>query len=660
MRTFLLIGLTAIVAGGVPAQSSQSRPEYSVAYASFGPVATALYIADADGHNERQLLDGSVLDMNPSFSPDGRSVLFTSRRNGSADIYRVNADGTGLERLTDDSAFDDQAVMSPNGRDIAFVSSRSGQADIWILDVTTRRLRNVTNHPAGDYRPSWSPDGAWIAFTSDRGSDGAQAETPGRSGRFAPPQRTQIFVVRADGSGLRQITSGERSAGSATWSRDGSEIAFYEAGPQDWPAMSRDFPGPPPGTSQIVSVAVATGARRPLTTGPGRKFLPRWLGANRIAYLFGDADPVPGARERVIPVAARIAFTDGGASPTGRYTNVHWSHDGRQIVFHRALDAVWPPPAPAAPARSRDAAFSLVRTGIFPSYAPDGGRLVSNTAYAGLFHNSIMVASPDGADRRVLFLTHTAGLVTVNGLVARRPVRPWPLTPTDTLASYIPRLAGLPLDFQPGTQWSYSALAGADVLGRVVEIASGHTYDQFLERRIFDPLGMKDTFFYLPEDRRSRLVSLSDSTPSGMRPLVERVSTSSGAFFGGGAGLQSTAEPYLRFAQMLANDGILGSQTLLSAKTVRLMTTDHLGDVSRNTGPEPGIGQGLLIGTVEDPIAAGLSVSAGSFGLGGTFGTQVWIDPKEKLVMILMIQSAPANNPLRRDFENAVMQSIVW
>lgn len=253
-------------------------------------------------------------------------------------------------------------------------------------------------------------------------------------------------------------------------------------------------------------------------------------------------------------------------------------------------------------------------------------------------------------------LTHTAGLVTVNGLVARRPVRPWPLTPTDTLASYIPRLASIPLDVQPGTRWSYSPLAGGDVLARVVEIASGQTYDQFLRERVFDPLGMKDRFFYLPEDRRSRLVSLYDSTPSGLRPLAERVSTTSGAFFGGGANLQSTAEDYVRFAQMLANGGALNRRRLLSAKTVRLMVSNQLGEKS---GQPRGTGQGFLVGTVEDPVAAGLRVSARSFGLGGTFGTQVWIDPKEKLVMILMIQSAPANDSLRRDFENAVMQSII-
>lgn len=258
-------------------------------------------------------------------------------------------------------------------------------------------------------------------------------------------------------------------------------------------------------------------------------------------------------------------------------------------------------------------------------------------------------------------LTHTAGLLTVSGLGAQPSAQLPARAPTNTLSSYIPRLAGVPLDFQPGTRWSYSALAGGDVLGRVVEIASGQTFDHFLKMRVFDPLGMKDTFFYVPEDRRSRLVSLYDSTPSGLRPRAERMSTSNGTFLSGGAGLQSTADDYLRFAQMLANGGILNRRRLLSAKTVQLMTSNQVGEVaSKNTGGlPPGMGQGFLVGTVEDPIAAGLRLSARSFGLGGTFGTLVWIDRNEKLVMILMIQSAPANNALRRDFENAVMQSII-
>lgn len=240
MRTFLVVGFTTIVCAGPHAQSAPSRPQYSVAYASFGPLNSAIYVADADGRHERLLIGGSALDMNPSFSPDGRSVLFTSRRNGSADIYQVQIDGSRLERLTDDPAFDDQAVMAPDGRRVAFVSSRSGQAEVWILDLETRQVRNLTDHPGGDYRPAWSPDGQWIAFTSDRGSDGARAGTPARTGQFSPTQATGLHVVRTDGSGLRRVTDSGVSVGGAAWSPDGSRVAFYEASPVDWRAMNTD------------------------------------------------------------------------------------------------------------------------------------------------------------------------------------------------------------------------------------------------------------------------------------------------------------------------------------------------------------------------------------------------------------------------------------
>ena len=114
-----------------------------------GPSGADLFIAKADGTAERKLLADSEFDYNPSFSKDGKWILFTSERNGSADIYRVRVDGSGLERLTDDPAYDDQAALSPNGNLLAFVSSRgSGSTDIWILDLKTRKLRNVTNAPA--------------------------------------------------------------------------------------------------------------------------------------------------------------------------------------------------------------------------------------------------------------------------------------------------------------------------------------------------------------------------------------------------------------------------------------------------------------------------------------------------------------------------------
>ena len=127
---------------------------YTIAYATFAPLNTAIFIANGDGSHERMLLPDARFDSNPAFSLDGRWVLFSSRRHGSVDIYRVRVDGTHFERLTDDVAFDDQPVMSPDGRHVAFVSSRSGQADIWLLDLQARGVRNLTNHPGGDYRPA--------------------------------------------------------------------------------------------------------------------------------------------------------------------------------------------------------------------------------------------------------------------------------------------------------------------------------------------------------------------------------------------------------------------------------------------------------------------------------------------------------------------------
>ena len=227
---------------------------YTIAYAILVPLNTGIFIANADGTNERMLVSDAMFDSNAAFAPDGRWVLFSSRRHGSVDIYRVQIDGTHLERLTDDVAFDDQAVMAPDGRHVAFVSSRSGQADIWLLDLQTRKVRNLTNHTGGDYRPAFSPDGQWIAFTSDRGSDGAWAKDP-------MPQLTQIYVMRADGSDVRRVTQGETSAGGASWSPDGKALVFFEADPEHWQQLGRTFPGPLAAVSQIGRVDLASGAR---------------------------------------------------------------------------------------------------------------------------------------------------------------------------------------------------------------------------------------------------------------------------------------------------------------------------------------------------------------------------------------------------------------
>ena len=121
-----------------------SEPIYHLAFANFGPLNDDIFIADADGNHARPLLPNPANDYNASFSHDGKWIVFTSERNGSADIYRVHPDGSGLEQLTDDPSFDDQAVFSPDGKKIAFVSSRNRQADIYILEIATKKLTNIT------------------------------------------------------------------------------------------------------------------------------------------------------------------------------------------------------------------------------------------------------------------------------------------------------------------------------------------------------------------------------------------------------------------------------------------------------------------------------------------------------------------------------------
>ncbi|MGO9009372.1 MAG: serine hydrolase domain-containing protein [Bryobacteraceae bacterium] len=258
-------------------------------------------------------------------------------------------------------------------------------------------------------------------------------------------------------------------------------------------------------------------------------------------------------------------------------------------------------------------------------------------------------------------LTHTSGLVSTvsGGFGVRLAAKLAPRGPADTLASYVPKLATIPLDFQPGTQWAYSGGAGPDTLSRIVEIVSGQTYDEFLRTRIFEPLGMKDTFFYPPDDKRPRLVTLYRKTPNGLEKSANQDGFSSKTYFSGAGGLMSTAADYLQFGQMLLNGGELNGKRLLSPRTVELMASNHVGDMfdGKLGRPAHGMGFGLIVQVVEDNVAAGLRVANGSFGWDGAFGTQVWVEPKEKMVTVIMIQT---QIPLvQRDFENAVMQAII-
>jgi CubicO group peptidase (beta-lactamase class C family) len=255
-------------------------------------------------------------------------------------------------------------------------------------------------------------------------------------------------------------------------------------------------------------------------------------------------------------------------------------------------------------------------------------------------------------------LTHTSGLLS-GGLGNSVANTLAPRTPADTLATYIPRLAAVPLDFQPGTLWRYSGQAGFEVLSRVVEVASGLTFDQFLKQRIFDPLGMKDTGFSPTGDGSSRLVTMYRRANGGLERVENQNQNVSSVYFSGAGGIMTTAADYLQFAQMLLNGGQLNGRRFLGPKTVELMTSNHTGEMVNGQFGRParGMGFGLSVQMVLDPVAADLRVGPGTFGWAGAYGCNVNIDPKENMVSIIMMQTA--TGPLQRDFENAVWQAIV-
>jgi CubicO group peptidase (beta-lactamase class C family) len=231
--------------------------------------------------------------------------------------------------------------------------------------------------------------------------------------------------------------------------------------------------------------------------------------------------------------------------------------------------------------------------------------------------------------------------------------------PEDVLTDYTKRLAALPLNFHPGHRWEYGL--GVDVLGRLVEVVSGQSLDEFFRRRILEPLGMRDTFFYLPGDRIARLVSAYKPRGGGAAGLEKLTALGSesrtGRLFLGGGGLAGTAEDYMRFCQMLIGGGQLDGTRLVSRKTIEAMTANQIGPLTIST-PNYGFGLGFRVRR-EVGQSATLG-SVGEYGRGGAYGTVFWVDPAEKMVGILMIQLLPNEHlNLRREFQNAVTQAIV-
>ena len=226
-----------------------------------------------------------------------------------------------------------------------------------------------------------------------------------------------------------------------------------------------------------------------------------------------------------------------------------------------------------------------------------------------------------------------------------------------TLADIVSELAKLPLAHQPGEVWDYGH--SVDVLGRVIEVVSGRPLDQFLDARLFKPLGMIDTSFYVPEAKLSRLVDPPADNWIGPPDSVLGDVTKPTKLFSGGGGLVSTAADYLRFCQMLLNGGEFDGVRILSPATIRRMTTNALpsgirfaGHASGGVGPQAGSTWGLGFALRSDAAWSLVPGSVGSFNWMGASGTYFWVDPAEQLIVVQMIHVSGGSGPFQRPLRN--------
>jgi CubicO group peptidase (beta-lactamase class C family) len=251
-------------------------------------------------------------------------------------------------------------------------------------------------------------------------------------------------------------------------------------------------------------------------------------------------------------------------------------------------------------------------------------------------------------------LTHTSGLGS--GPMGDSDIAKVARKDGETLAQYIPRLGGTTLEFQPGSRWTYSPGAGFETLGRIIEIASGMPLDRFVRTRIFDPLGMKDITFWPTDAQWPRVATVYTRGANGLTKAVMPNDTmSKNVYFRGSGGLYSTAEDYIPLGLMLANGGEWNGKRLLSRKTVEMMSAAHVLDTL--PGRPAGEGYGLSVRVVTNHAARNTMLSDGTFGWTGAQGTHFFVDPKEQLTAVLMVQTS--NQEIIRDFEDLVEQTIV-
>ena len=314
-----------------------------------------------------------------------------------------------------------------------------------------------------------------------------------------------------------------------------------------------------------------------------------------------------------------------------------------RVTYLRAFGQAGPAGSPALRKTSIFWIASMTKpiTGTAILMLQDEGKLNVNDLVGKYIPELANLKTPSGkaADLTLKHLmTHSSGLAEATDAESQAARK---------LSDLIPAYAGKPMQFEPGSKWQYCQ-SGINTLGRIIEVVSGLPYAEFLAARLFRPLGMKDTTFYLSAKQMARLVTPvkreSDGTftASAVSLLYGKPATSHEHFPAANGGLFSTAADYGQFARMILNGGTLNGKRYLRPESVASMTSVQSGDL--RTGFTPGNGWGLTWCVVREPQGVTAMLSPGTHGHGGAFGTQAWIDPKQGRVLILMVQRSNFSN----------------